>query len=115
MAWTLSYASYFVLAGGHGCGNRLASSHSISAGNAVPLGAWRRGRVFSVGWPFVLVARRAARAECGPVAAMVHVLVPLSRHATLRHSVCIPCLLQPSGLPLLHALNSVVQSVPSSG
>ena len=41
------------------------------------------GRVFSGGWPFVLVAHRAVFAECDEVASVVHGFVPLPCHAAL--------------------------------
>jgi Cytochrome c oxidase caa3 assembly factor (Caa3_CtaG) len=68
MARTLSYASCVVLAGGHGCRNRMASPGCVSVGHAFPLGASLGGRVFSVRGPLVLVAHRAVFAECDQVA-----------------------------------------------
>ena len=83
MARTPSYASGVVLAGGHGRRNRMASSGCVSVGHAFPVGAHLGGCVFSVSWPFVLVAHRAVFAECDKVASVVHGFVPLPCHAAL--------------------------------
>ena len=80
---TLSSESCVVLAGGHDCCNRMASSRCISVWHAVPVGPSLGGRDFFDGWAAVLVAHPAVFTERTQLASMVDGFVPLSRYATL--------------------------------
>ena len=72
MVRDLSSASGVVLAGGHGCRNRMASSPCVSSGHALPPRAYFGGCVLPDGRPPVLVARRTVFNECGEVASLVY-------------------------------------------
>ena len=86
MVRDLSSASGVVLASGHRCRNRMASSPCVSVGHALPPCAYFGGRDLSDGWPAVLVARSRVFTECGEVASVVHGDVLVSCNFALRHS-----------------------------
>ena len=83
MVKTQPAASSTVLARGHGCSDRMASPRYVPTGHAIPLGAQRRGLLFSIGWPFVLVARSATFADRDKVASLVLGLISFHGRITL--------------------------------
>ena len=114
MARTPSCAFCVVLAGGYGCGDRLASSRALSAGHAVLLGKGHRGSVLLVRWDIVLVADRATPAKYKERSSMVQGSIPFPRHITLRRSFWVLGVLQSPRLLRLPVCDSVVQSASSS-
>src|ERR1700758_2868248 len=86
----LSSPSCVVLAGGHCCRNRAASSRRISVGHAFPWDAYLGGHLFSGSGSPILVAYRPVFTECDKVASMDHGLVLVSCNLALRHSFRIP-------------------------
>src|SRR5258708_10847101 len=96
--WAGAWATHIFLAFGH-CGlGGMAYSGNLYTRVAIGSVASIRAGNFSCGRPSFLVARRSALAKCSNGVTMVDPLISFFRHAALRHSFGISCLLRACGL-----------------